>query len=64
MEKRFQTIREFSRNTGIGETRVRQWVKQGLVPGWYSGSRYYCDYETSMNNLNEHMRSFPSVPTT
>lgn len=40
-ERQYMTIRQAARVLGINPDRIRQWQKQGLVAGFYSGSRYY-----------------------
>lgn len=40
-EKQFVTIRQAARVLGINPDRIRAWLKMGLVPGFYSGTRYY-----------------------
>ena len=38
-----QTIRTYSKNSGLPECFLRKLLKQGLLPGTYSGNRYYVD---------------------
>ena len=49
----FQTIREAAQSIGVPHSRIRDWQKKGLVPGFYSGSRYYVD----VNRLREKLAS-------
>lgn len=49
----FQTIREAAQSIGVPHSRIRDWQKRGLVPGFYSGSRYYVD----VNRLREKLAS-------
>lgn len=39
--KRFLTIRQAAMIVGLSHSRIRQWVKDGQVPGFYSGTRFY-----------------------
>lgn len=43
-EKDFLTIREAARALGISHDRIRAWQKEGLVPGFFSGSRFYVNF--------------------
>ena len=38
-----QTIRTFRDNSGLPECFLRKLLKQGLLPGTYSGNRFYVD---------------------
>lgn len=38
---RFATIRGTAAELGVPSDRIRAWVKQGKVKGFYSGSRFY-----------------------
>lgn len=40
-EKQFVTIRQAARALGLSHDRIRLWQKQGLVAGFYSGTRFY-----------------------
>ena len=38
------------------EYRLRQWGKQGLLPGYYAGSRFYIDCEKLQEQLEQYGR--------
>ena len=38
-----QTIRTYSDNSGLSECFLRKMLKQGLLPGFYVGNRFYID---------------------
>lgn len=40
-ERAYLTIRQAARVLGVSHDRIRQWQKQGLVPGFFSGTRFY-----------------------
>lgn len=42
---RFLTINEAEKETNIPATRIRKWVKMGIVPGFYAGSRFYVNVD-------------------
>lgn len=50
-DKMFCSIREAARIVGISHDRIRQWQKQGQVPGFYSGSRYYVNFPRFLEKL-------------
>ena len=39
----FQRIRELKDNSGIPEYTIRQLLKKGQLPGFYSGNRFMVD---------------------
>lgn len=39
--KQFLTIRQAAKIVGLSHARIRQWVKDGQVPGFYAGTRFY-----------------------
>ena len=41
--QRFKSIRKFSAAYGVPENLIRREVKQGIAPGFYSGSWFYID---------------------
>jgi len=41
--KPHQTIRPLSKNSGMSECFLRSLLKQGLLPGFYVGNRFYVD---------------------
>lgn len=40
-ERDYLTIREAARLLHISHDRIRAWQREGLVPGFFSGSRFY-----------------------
>lgn len=40
-ERDYLTIREAARLLRISHDRIRAWQREGLVPGFFSGSRFY-----------------------
>ena len=49
--KQFQTIRQAAAALGVPEFRIRAWVKQGNVPGFWSGTRFYVNVPAFHDNL-------------
>lgn len=43
-ERDFLTIREAAGLLHISHDRIRAWQKQGLVPGFFAGTRFYVNY--------------------
>lgn len=43
-EREYLTIREAARLLHISHDRIRAWQKEGLVPGFFSGSRFYVNF--------------------
>ena len=41
----FVSIHNAAKRLPIGEPMIRAWVKQGRVPGFYVGKRFYVDVE-------------------
>ena len=61
----YKTVRQTSKLYGIPEYRLRQWIKQGRVPGWHSGNRFMVDVEELLAQLKEESMSAlnsPGVP--
>ena len=48
----WQTIKKAAQTTGIYEHRIREWCKQGTVPGFYSGTRFYINMPAFIEQLN------------
>lgn len=48
----FRTIRQTSVLYRIPEGRMREWQKQGKLPGYYSGTRFYVNVSALFNQLN------------
>ena len=42
-KQRFKSIKQFAATTGVPENLIRREVKQGIVPGFYSGSWFHVD---------------------
>ena len=40
-ERQYATIRQAAEIVGVPDSRIRAWRAQGLVPGFFSGTRYY-----------------------
>lgn len=38
-----QTIRTYSKNSGLSEYFLRESLKNGVLPGFYVGNRFYVD---------------------
>ena len=53
----YKTVRQTSKLYGIPEYRLRQWIKQGRVPGWHSGNRFMVDVEELLAQLKEESMS-------
>ena len=59
--KPHQSIRGFSDNSGISECFLRKLQKQGLLPGFYSGNRYYVDvlrFEEYLESLSGGSKAY------
>lgn len=41
--QRFKSIKQFATTTGVPENLIRREVRQGLVPGFYSGTWFHID---------------------
>ncbi|MBQ3803294.1 MAG: helix-turn-helix domain-containing protein [Oscillospiraceae bacterium] len=54
----YKTVRQTSKLCGIPEYRLRQWIKQGRVPGWHSGNRFMVDIEELLALLKKESLSF------
>ena len=39
------TINEAEKETNIPASRIRKWVKIGIVPGFFSGNRFYVNVD-------------------
>lgn len=48
---KYRTIHRFCVEYEFPEYRLRQWIKQGRVPGWRSGNRFMVDVEAFINQL-------------
>lgn len=49
---RMRTIKEASRETGISQHAIRQWVKSGQVPAVYAGSKALINLDRLLDFLN------------
>lgn len=47
----FCSIKTAAKRGPVPECRLRAWVKDGLVPGFYSGNRYLVNYELFIKQL-------------
>ena len=47
----FQTIRETVKSEGIPETALRRLVRDGRVPGFYAGNRFYINVSALREQL-------------
>ena len=45
MTTKFQSINRTAQQTGISTSTLRRWLAEGRLPGFYSGSWYYCNLE-------------------
>ena len=58
MEKqRFISINKFSQANGVPENLIRREVKQGIVPGFYSGTWFYIDSPAYLEMLSARNRA-------
>ena len=51
--KPFQSIRQAARTTGISENKLRQMHRDGMLPGFHSGTKYNVDVEMLLHQLRE-----------
>lgn len=51
--RQYRTIRQTAGTTDIPEFRLRAWVKQGKVPGFYSASRFYVNVPLLLEGVQE-----------
>ncbi len=49
----YQTPKTYSRENGFPLNRLRGMIKSGIVPGFYSGTRFYIDVERFQAKLAE-----------
>ena len=45
MTKKFLSITRTAQATGISTSTLRRWLAEGKLPGYFSGSWYYCNVE-------------------
>lgn len=50
------TVRPFSKKNGIPEHLVRSWIKQGILPGFYQGTRFYIHETQALEMLDRMSR--------
>ena len=50
-EKQYATIRQAAQIVGVPHSRIREWLRAGNVPGFYSGSRFYVNVERFREKL-------------
>ena len=46
------TINEAEKETNIPAFRIRKWVKMGIIPGFYAGSRFYVNVDEFVKLIN------------
>lgn len=49
---KFPSIREAARRGPVSEYLLRLWLKQGKLPGVYSGKKFLVNYERLLEQLN------------
>lgn len=52
----YLSIKQTAKRVPIGECTLREWVKQGIVPGYYGGAKqmwFYVDYEEFVKKLKD-----------
>lgn len=49
---RFPSIREAARRGPVSEYLLRPWLKEGKLPGVYSGRKFLVNYEKLIEQLN------------
>ncbi len=54
--KEYKTYKQAALKYGWPDYRLRQWGKQGLLPGFYSGTRFYIDCERLREQLETYGR--------
>lgn len=54
--KDYQTFKGAANKYGWPEYRLRQWCKQGVLPGFFSGSRFYIDCGRLQDQLDTYGR--------
>lgn len=50
---RYRTPRQYAAQEGFPLQRLRAMIAQGVVPGFYSGNRFYIDVNAFSAKLNE-----------
>ena len=53
IERQFYGARELSRLTGISENYIRRGIKDGTVPGFYSGSWFRVDAKAYLEQISQ-----------
>lgn len=48
---KYRTVHKFATEYEFPEYRLRQWIKQKRVPGWYSGNRFMVDVDAFLSQL-------------
>lgn len=49
----FQSIRQAARTTGISEYQLRQMHRDGMLPGFHSGTKFNVDVPRLLDQLRE-----------
>ena len=57
----FCSIKQAAKRGPVPECRLRAWVKDGRVPGFYSGTWFYVDYEAFINQIKADCRGAGTV---
>lgn len=53
----YLTIKQTARKGPYSEHRLRKMLRAGELPGFYSGTRFYVNYELLMGQLDRECRS-------
>lgn len=53
----YLTIKQTARKGPYSEYRLRKMLRAGELPGFYSGTRFYVNYELLMEQLDRECRS-------
>lgn len=59
-DQRFKSIKKFATTNGVPENLVRREVKQGIVPGFYSGTWFHIDSPAYLRMLSARNVANPS----
>lgn len=53
----YLTIRQTAKKVPYSENQLRKMLRIGELPGFYSGTRFYVDYELLMEQIDRECRS-------
>lgn len=56
-DSNYLTIKQTARRGPYPEHRLRKMLRIGELPGFYSGTRYYVNYDLLMEQLDRECRS-------